>query len=173
MANEIRPVDRLVALANLLADDPAAPPEALAEVLHRHGEPGRPRLTAPDAAELRSAVDALMPALAAADADEAAEAVNALLAAHAGPPRLTRHDGTAWHLHVDATDDPPWETWLLASSALGLAVALAEHGRPLWGRCAAEGCGRFWAGAGRGSPQRYCSPRCATRTRVAAHRRRA
>ncbi|MFJ6622682.1 CGNR zinc finger domain-containing protein [Kitasatospora sp. NPDC091335] len=46
----------------------------------------------------------------------------------------------------------------------------AGTGRPLSGRCAAPGCERFFVDTGRRTPQRYCTPRCATRVRVAAHR---
>ncbi|MEJ8645586.1 CGNR zinc finger domain-containing protein [Streptomyces sp. MS1.HAVA.3] len=62
--------------------------------------------------------------------------------------------------------------WFLASGALALAHLVTEYGRIAWGACAAEGCGRFFLATGPGSVRRYCSTSCATRARVAAHRRR-
>ncbi|WP_231608091.1 CGNR zinc finger domain-containing protein [Streptacidiphilus albus] len=49
---------------------------------------------------------------------------------------------------------------------------MQRHGGPLcaWGRCAAADCDHFFVDTGRRSPQRFCTPRCATRVRVAAHR---
>ncbi|MFE2141635.1 CGNR zinc finger domain-containing protein, partial [Streptomyces sp. NPDC059456] len=102
----------------------------------------------------------------------AAEALNALFAQYAAPPRLTRHDGHPWHLHVDRGESSGWGGWFLAAGALELSRLLTEYGRITWGACAAGGCGRFFLGTGPGSARRYCSPACATRARVAAHRRR-
>ena len=95
-------------------------------------------------------------------------------ARYAGPPRLSAHDGAHWHLHVDRADDAPWDAWLLASGALALAVLLASagHDRPPFGTCDAADCRMCYLDSGRGGGRRYCSPRCATRTRVAAFRAR-
>src|SRR5205823_5466585 len=99
--------------------------------------------------------------------------LNDLLARHAGPPRLTAHGGTPWHLHVDRDDAAPWAEWLLAGGALALAALLAAAGgRPAFGACGAADCRRSYLDSGRGGVRRYCSSRCATRTRVAAYRAR-
>ncbi|MEV7779470.1 CGNR zinc finger domain-containing protein [Kitasatospora sp. NPDC088351] len=58
--------------------------------------------------------------------------------------------------------------WLPSTAAL--ALWLGERGGCAWGRCAAPGCARYFIDTGRRAPQRYCTPRCATRVRVAAHR---
>src|SRR3954453_2566160 len=79
-------------------------------------------------------------------------------------------EGYGWHLHADAADDGPWGAWLVTSSALGLAALLAERQDVPGGLCASASCGKPFAHTGGGSPRRYCSPRCATRERVAAHR---
>ncbi|WP_309235278.1 CGNR zinc finger domain-containing protein [Streptomyces sp. TRM64462] len=47
----------------------------------------------------------------------------------------------------------------------------AAAARTPGGVCGASGCGRVYLALGSGVPQRYCSRRCATRVRVAAHRR--
>lgn len=164
---------RAADLVNLLVPEmPTA--EAVADVLRAYGEPEpiEPiELTDEDVRQLREAALALREIFAAPDLDRAAELLNAALAEHARPPRLTTHGGMfAWHLHVDSSDDAPWGEWFLTSSCLALAVLLAERQAPPGGVCAAPGCGRSFVDSGRGSPRRYCSPRCATRERVAAHR---
>jgi hypothetical protein len=150
------------------------PPDAEAarieRVLRDHGEP-EVRLTPRDVAELRAAARELREVFAAADVASAASVLNRLFATYAGPPRLTDHeDGYGWHLHADPADDGPWGQWLVTSSALGLATLLADRQGLPGGLCASEPCGKPFAHLGGGSPKRYCSPRCATRERVAAHR---
>ncbi len=104
-------------------------------------------------------------------ADATAERVTYLLDRAQTPPRLSNHDGTAWHLHVTA-DEAPWADWLAAVAGLGLARLLAEDGVARLGRCAAASCQRVFASGPRNHPRRYCSPSCANRTRVAAFRAR-
>ncbi|MEU7551875.1 CGNR zinc finger domain-containing protein [Streptomyces sp. NPDC044571] len=167
---------RLLDLAEAVRADPRLPRSELAELLARHGE--RPadlteeEFGEADAAELRSAAARMAVLLAEPDEDRAVGALNALFEQYATRPRLTRHDGHPWHLHVDRGEEAGWGAWFLASGALALAGLLTEHGRIAWGACAAEGCGRLFLGAGPGSARRYCSTACATRVRVAAHRRR-
>ncbi|WP_199433573.1 CGNR zinc finger domain-containing protein [Qaidamihabitans albus] len=144
----------------------------IARVLLAHGENEPLGLTAADVPEMREVAGALYDVFAAATTGAAADRLNELLARHAHPPRLTTHGGEhAWHLHVDSRDDAPWGEWLLTSSCLALAVLLADRQRPPGGVCASPACRRPFADAGGGSPRRYCSTRCATRERVAAHRR--
>lgn len=103
------------------------------------------------------------------DAAEAATTINDWLAAAGSAPRLVHEPGWGWHLHADPVE-ADWATWLSASSALAFAVALADHARPVWGRCAAPGCARPFLDRGRRAPQQFCSPTCATRERVRRHR---
>ncbi|WP_428815019.1 CGNR zinc finger domain-containing protein [Streptomyces albus] len=170
-----RPGERLIELANAVRDDPALSRDGLAAVLARHGETERDlaSLTAAEAEALRSAVVELTDrVLAESDTDRAAGALNALLERCGARPRLSRHDGHAWHLHVDRGDDAGWADWFTAGSALALARLLSERGGVAWGVCAAPGCRRLYLGGGPGAARRYCSRACATRARVAAHRRR-
>ncbi len=158
-------------LGVLLVPDPA--PQAVAQILLAHGEPDV-RLSAADVSELQAAALELREVFAAPDVASAASVLNALFAAYAGPPRLTDHEeGYGWHLHADAADDGPWGAWLVTSSALGLASLLAERQDVPGGLCASPSCGKPFAHTGGGSPRRFCSARCATRERVAAHRARA
>ncbi|WP_419994321.1 CGNR zinc finger domain-containing protein [Streptomyces boninensis] len=171
-----RPAQRILDLANAVRANPALDRTALAAVLAAHGETPADLADFDDAAAqaLRAAIRRLTDdVLAAPDPDHAAHALNAVFDESGARPRLTRHGGDhPWHLHTDRGDDAGWADWLLASSALALAQIFTEHGRPAWGECAAPDCTRLFLGTGPGAPRRYCSPRCASRTRVAAHRRR-
>ncbi|QHF98780.1 hypothetical protein DEH18_24005 [Streptomyces sp. NHF165] len=168
-----RPGERLIELANAVREDPELSRDGLAALLSRHGETEHDlaELSTAEADELRSAVAELSRrVLSEADPDRAAEALNALLERCGARPRLSRHDGHAWHLHVDRGDDASWADWFTATGALALAQLLSVQGRTAWGECAAEGCRTLFLDTGPGARRRYCSATCASRTRVAAHR---
>jgi hypothetical protein len=140
-------------------------------VLREHGEPDLTEIPPAGLAGLREAGALLHEVFTARDTAEAAGRINALLAGRAQAPRLTSHGGiTGWHLHVDSDDNAPWGEWFLTSSCLALAILLAERQQPPAGICASPSCGRPFVNTGRGGERRYCSPRCGTRERVAAHR---
>ncbi|MEQ0564697.1 CGNR zinc finger domain-containing protein [Amycolatopsis sp. NEAU-NG30] len=161
-------VQRAADLLNVLLPEPD--PAAVARVLRDHGETGV-ELSAADVEELRAAAEELREVFAAPDVASAAAVLNRLFAAYASPPRLTDHeDGYGWHLHADAADNGPWGAWFVTSSVLGLASRLAERQALPGGLCASPSCGKPFAHTGGGSTRRYCSARCATRERVAAHR---
>lgn len=165
-------VRRTAALVNVLHTDPAPPPGEVLDVLRAYGESGPLELSAREVARMRDAAGLLREVFAAADADAAAGALNRLLLEHAGPVRLTSHGGrTPWHPHLDRHDDGPWDEWFLTSSALALTVLVWDRQRPPGGLCASAGCGNVFLAQGSGPVRRYCSRRCATRERVAAHRR--
>ncbi|MEV7232349.1 MULTISPECIES: CGNR zinc finger domain-containing protein [Polymorphospora] len=168
-------VQRLIDLANAVRTHPELPREVAVSLLAHHGEGPQDlteaALSDADLRELRGAALKMTEILTESDTDRAAVALNELLADHAAAPRLSRHDGHPWHLHVDR-GDAGWADWFLASSALALAQILTEHGRATWGECAAANCRKLYHGTGPGSPRRYCSTTCASRTRVAEHRRR-
>ncbi len=162
---------RTAALINALADD-SPDPAGVAGVLRAYGEPEPLDLTAHDVAGMRAAAALLRDVFAAEHTDEAAAVLNRLLRDHTGPLRLSSHGGgSPWHPHLDGDDDAPWDEWLLASSCMALAVLLWDRRRPPGGICAAPGCRNVFLAQGAGQERRYCSRRCATRERVAAHRR--
>jgi len=148
--------------------DYAALIERLNETLQAYGE--NLKATHADLDELKSVSRKLHAIFAAQDAASAAALLNAILADYAHAPRLSAHGKTAWHLHVDSTDHAPWAEWFAASSALALAVLLAEKQRSPGGLCASPTCGRPFIDLGKGGGRNYCSPKCATRERVAAYR---
>ncbi|MGW5880514.1 CGNR zinc finger domain-containing protein [Nocardiopsis terrae] len=165
-------VDRTVDLLDSLTSEEVTPAE-VAVVLREHGETD-PAPTPEDVAALRGAATELRSVLAAPTLDLAAERVNALLARTAHPPRLSNHGGAFdWHVHVDSDDEEaPLAEWFLASAALVLALLISDRQRLPGGVCAASGCERVFVDTAHGSRRRYCSRRCATRERVAAHRAR-
>ncbi|WP_233518587.1 CGNR zinc finger domain-containing protein [Streptomyces corynorhini] len=111
-------------------------------------------------------------ALAASATEGAARALNGLLRRTAGAVRLTSHHGTSpWHPHLDSDDEAPWGEWFLASSCLALTVLVWDRQRPPGGLCTSPSCTDVYLTQSGGPPRRYCSRRCATRERVAAHRR--
>jgi hypothetical protein len=95
----------------------------------------------------------------------------ALLDAQDCAPHLTMHDGVAPHLHF-ARDGAPMPTWISAMAVSGLALYVCRHGRSRLRRCAAAGCGRWHVDESKNASRKYCSPACASRTTVAAHRAR-
>ncbi|MEU8618939.1 CGNR zinc finger domain-containing protein [Streptomyces sp. NPDC048623] len=163
---------RAAELVNVLSHDSCTLVQ-VADVLRAHGESEPLGLVEADLPDLRAAAAALRPVFAADGVDAAARKLNALLAERTGPLRLTAHGGaSAWHPHVDRDDDAPWAEWFLASSCLALAVLLWMRGRAPGGVCASAACENVFVPQGSGRERRrYCSRRCATRERVAAHRR--
>lgn len=165
---------RTAALINALSgtDDQEPQPEQVAQVLREYGESEPVELAPDDVVRMRAAALLLREVFAAEDVDAAAVALNRLLAEQTGPLRLTSHGGSApWHPHLDSHDDAPWDEWFLTSSCLALTVLLWDHQRPPGGLCASPACRNVYITSGPGPARRYCSRRCATRERVAAHRR--
>lgn len=162
---------RTVALVNaLVADSPEA--REVASVLRDFGEAEPLGLTADDVAGMREAAGLLREVFAAEHTRTAAEALDRLLRERTGRVRLTSHGGTTpWHPHLDHDDEAPWEEWFLASSCMALTVLLWDSQRPPGGVCASPSCRNVFLARGSGPDRRYCSRRCATRERVAAHRR--
>ncbi|GAA1079935.1 CGNR zinc finger domain-containing protein [Nocardiopsis metallicus] len=98
--------------------------------------------------------------------------LNALLAEYSGPPRLTDHAGTGWHLHY-RPDDLPAHRQIAALVAVGTALHLTGRGMSRLGRCAARDCTHVYADFSRNGRQRYCSSVCGNRDAVRRHRVRA
>ncbi|MGI5198164.1 CGNR zinc finger domain-containing protein [Streptomyces sp. CA-288835] len=172
---------RTAALINVLTgnstgtgtgDQPPPHPNAVAEVLREYGELDPIEITPADITRMRATALLLREVFAVEHIDPAAAALNRLLREHTGPLRLTSHGGSApWHPHLDRHDDAPWDEWFLASSCLALTVLLWDRQRPPGGLCASPTCQNVYITQGPGPTRRYCSRRCATRERVAAHRR--
>lgn len=128
-------------------------------------------LTASQARQLQAAARILRTIAQADSLADACERLNSILAS-CRPPRLTAHEATPWHLHIDSGDDADWAEWFLASSAMALAVTIVENQRIPLGICQAPDCDDVFTTHSRGRQRRYCSTTCSTRARVAAHRSR-
>jgi predicted RNA-binding Zn ribbon-like protein len=164
-----RAADIVFILQNKEQVDDATLAGQLNETLQAYGEKD-PKVTDRDLSDLRSVADMLYKVFSTQVMGDAARSLNGILARYASAPRLSAHNGTPWHLHVDSDDHAPWAQWLATSSALGLATLLAEKQRNPGGLCAS--CNRPFVDSGKGGGRSYCSPRCATRERVAAYRKR-
>ncbi|RZS30523.1 CGNR zinc finger protein [Herbihabitans rhizosphaerae] len=132
------------------------------------------RALRPVGAGIADVLDAAMKS----DARAAKGAVNSLLAKHPLRPTLSaghahEHDGAEpnWHIHVADTDAPP-ATEVAAAAAWGMAHGIVHYGLDRWGRCAATECENYYLDTSTTRTKRFCSPRCANRMHVAAHRAR-
>jgi len=120
---------------------------------------------------LQSELAAIVDASAEKDGPRVVELVNQALERYPVTARLSDHDGASWHLHVG--DSHRSVAAVLGAEALfGLAVLVSELGTDRLGRCSAQGCNWAFVDTSANHGRRYCSTRCATRTNVAAHRRR-
>jgi hypothetical protein len=97
--------------------------------------------------------------------------VNELLAESACRPYISRHDGLAPHLHY-ASETADEVLRLRAYTAGGLAHLVCEDPDRM-GACARPACDLVFVDTSRNGRRRFCSTRCATRTHVADHRKRA
>jgi len=139
-------------------------------ILRAYGE-SSPDVAANGLDELKDVAKKLYAVFTATDTAIAAERINALLDTYTHKPRLSAHGNSPWHLHVDSNDHAPWAEWFAASSAFALAVLIAERQQNPAGLCASPTCGRPFIDLGKGGGRKYCSPKCATRERVAAYRK--
>jgi predicted RNA-binding Zn ribbon-like protein len=108
----------------------------------------------------------------ASDLDATAVAVNALLADVSVEPHLSSHDGQSWHLHYSPPEADVVDR-VRSTTAFALAMLVSEYGTDRHGRCKSDGCTHVYADTSRNATRRYCSPACANRSAVAAHRARA
>jgi len=101
---------------------------AIVEVLESFGE--RDVRLGPDEVDgIVAMCGRLRAVFVAADRDAAAAMLNELLARYAAAPRLVRHEGWDWHVHVDRADDAPWDEWLASSAACSATCATRERVR--------------------------------------------
>jgi predicted RNA-binding Zn ribbon-like protein len=121
--------------------------------------------------KLQAELSAIVDASAAGEGERVVQLVNEALERYPVTARLSDHDGQPWHLHVGDSHRSVPEV-LGAEALFGLAVLVSELGTDRLGRCGAHGCGWAFVDTSANHSRRYCSMRCATRTNVAAHRRR-
>ncbi|GAA1597952.1 CGNR zinc finger domain-containing protein [Kribbella hippodromi] len=103
------------------------------------------------------------------DVDRAVDLVNQLLTDTQAAPRLTRWEGTPWHLHFGSPDEA--RGWL-AEFATAAAMLLGSEDKERLRQCEAARCDDLFLDSTRNRTQRFCSTACQNRTKVAAHRAR-
>ncbi|MGI5132051.1 CGNR zinc finger domain-containing protein [Pseudonocardia sp. CA-107938] len=170
MASALQVPDRAAHLAVDLVNAQLPDAEALRQFLVAHGEPEPVTVDDTDTLAVTAVRERIRPVFD-LPADAAAALLNALLAEFAERPHLSDHDGTSWHVHATRAD-ATWAEWIAGTGALGLALYAAAHGFTALGTCAAPDCTRVFVNPAERRVRRFCTPNCATRTRVAAHRAR-
>jgi len=128
-------------------------------------------VTAVDLAEVHDLREQLVAVLQATDLAAAAEVLNDVMERGAALPSLTDHDGDGWHLHYESRDGR-LVSRLAAICGPTLALLLRDVGLARIGECQDDTCESFYVDASRNAVRRYCCHRCATRSSVAAYRRR-
>lgn len=104
---------------------------------------------------------------------EAAEEINAMLADSGARPRLDPNsEGEGFGVHFHGLDDSFERGWA-AGLAAGLAMAVGGDFAHRFGLCRAPGCDRVWVDFSKNAHRRFCSVRCQSRVKAAAHRSRA
>jgi hypothetical protein len=108
----------------------------------------------------------------AGEVDRAVALVNAIIGEIRGTPRLTDHDGHAWHVHFFAPGAALAEH-LAADLGMALAYVLAAGQYDRLRTCAAPDCARVLVDLSRNRCRRFCDSRtCGNRMHVAAYRAR-
>jgi predicted RNA-binding Zn ribbon-like protein len=126
-----------------------------------------------DAAEL-DAVRRLRPRLRrllTAERDEAVELVNDLLATAGAVPRLVRHDGFDWHLHV-VDPETPLDERIAAETAMAMIDVIRSDEMSRLGVCAQDDCESIVLDLSRNRSKIFCGGSCSNRAAVAAYRAR-
>ena len=170
-----RPVRLAVDLVNTDQTDHDAigDPELLVEFLEGYrelweGVAQEPKLT--DLAAVQRLRAALRTVMSAPDEESATEAVNQILKDYGAMPRVSLHSG-APHLHFEPINST-LPSWLGATTAMGLAAVIVEHGLERFGVCDASDCKDVYVDSSRNRSRRHCSNTCSTREAVAAYRKR-
>jgi predicted RNA-binding Zn ribbon-like protein len=159
-----------VFLAAALANATDISPAALEHVLTEHEMTSR-RLNRAQAQQLAAWLGRVRPVFGEPDPARQIDLVNELLVDATASVRISVHDGHPPHLHyVTGTRDPVIR--IKATVAGGLAVALCGAGGQRLGRCHRSGCATVYVDTSRNGRRRFCSPACANRVNVAAHRAR-
>jgi predicted RNA-binding Zn ribbon-like protein len=121
--------------------------------------------------QVQQGLAAVVDASAHAQEEDVVGLLNDLLSRHVIRPRISGHDASTWHLHVNESDAPISAT-LIAEALFGLTLLVTDLGALRLGRCASPTCGDAFVDTSPNRSRRFCSNRCATRTNVAALRER-
>lgn len=170
-----KPVELAVALVNTrgITTDRLAEPDQLVDFVDHYKDLWEGTANPPKRGDLAAVHElraALRDVIESGDEDEAAGKVNELLDSYGAKPHLSTHNGTP-HLHFEPTDSSI-VCWLGATTAMGLASVIVEHGVERFGVCDSASCDDVYVDTSRNRSRRHCSNTCSTREAVAAYRRR-
>jgi predicted RNA-binding Zn ribbon-like protein len=145
---------------------------SLADFVVRHDVSEVGALTGSDLHGVHALRDAVAAVFDAVDDRSAAEAVNTLVSRATVTPRLTDHDGYAWHVHY-FTPGASLAEHLTIDCGMALAHVVASGERERLRRCEAPDCDQVLVDLSRNRSKRYCDARtCGNRLHVAAYRER-
>ncbi len=146
--------------------------EALRSFVDHHEVSEVGALTRTDLLAVQELRERIRPVFAAASDGPAADMVNALVAQSPVTPRLTDHDGYAWHMHYFAPGASIAEH-LAVDGGMALAYMISVGERERLRTCEAPDCEQVLVDLSRNRSKRYCDARtCGNRMHVAAYRER-
>jgi predicted RNA-binding Zn ribbon-like protein len=105
------------------------------------------------------------------DRDTAVGIVNDILARHQVVPRLVRHDGFDYHLHVSDPETPLADR-IAVDTAMAVVDLIRADEMSRLAVCADDTCDGLVLDLSRNRSRRYCSTTCGNRIAVAAYRAR-
>jgi len=146
--------------------------DALSDFVTRHNVSEVTLLTHTDLHDVRQLRGLIRPLFEPCDDATAARVVNRLISQAPVTPRLSDHDGYAWHMHYVSPGASLADHLAVdCGMALGQVISVGERERLR--RCAAPDCDRVLVDLSRNRSKRYCDARtCGNRLHVAAYRER-
>lgn len=144
--------------------------DAVRAVLER--DDYRPALTEDQATALTALAERVREVFkesASGDVASAARIVNDLLEEFGAAPRLDPARGGGWALHFHGRDAGVVDGWG-AGIAAGLGMAIGSDLAGRLGVCQADPCDRVYIDTSYNLGKRFCSRRCQSRVKAAAHR---
>lgn len=159
----------VVEVANAYRKNPALSVTDFQAIVDRHTAHGAAVPKCGKGADLLAAIEDIVRILAARESGTAADRINSTLNRYPAHPQLVQLPGRPWSMHL-RSENTDRAQWFASTAAFALGLWLSEKGACAWGTCQAPGCDDFFVDSGRRTAQRYCTPRCATRARVANYR---
>lgn len=146
--------------------------DALGDLVSRHQVSGVTRLTHADLRAVHRLRHQIRPVFDPCDDAAAARIVNNLVSQAPVTPRMSDHDGYAWHMHYVSPGAALADHLAVdCGMALGQVISVGERERLR--RCEAPDCDHVLVDLSRNRSKRYCDARtCGNRLHVAAYRER-
>lgn len=146
--------------------------DALGEFVARHDVSEVTQLTLADLRAVHDLRDEIRPVFGSPQDETAARIVNRLVSQAPVTPRLTDHDGYAWHIHY-FSPGASLADHLAVDCGMALAQVVAAGESDRLRRCEAPDCDQVLVDLSRNRSKRYCDARtCGNRLHVAAYRER-